>query len=242
MPQLVAALLAAVLAAGVLAACGGGDSSTSEPSSTSASQPSTQNGDSGKEGDGPSSEGKSSGEPKQSQGSSDSSGSSADSGRSGSSGAGNAVPPLKVSGGGSSQVRTKGGDNSIQDFGEEGDESELQEAAEALRAFYVARADEDWSAACSYLASTVVRQFEQLASRAPQLEDAGCAGALHAFTRPLPPSVVRETTRIDAVSLRRDGERAFLIYRGGEGTVYATLMQDEGGTWKVAGVAGTPLN
>jgi hypothetical protein len=240
MPKLVAALLAAVLAAAALAACGGGDSSTSEPSSTSASQPSTQDGGSTKEGGGQSREGANSGKSEQSQGSSGDSGRSGDSG---SSGAGNSVPPLKVSGGGSSQVRTKGGDNSIQDFGEEGDESELQEAAEALRAFYVARADEDWSAACSYLASTVARQLEQLASRAPQqVQGAGCAGALHAFTRPLPPSAVRETTRIDAVSLRRDGERAFLIYRGGEGTVYATLMQDEGGTWKVAGLAGTPLN
>ncbi|HWP32389.1 MAG TPA: hypothetical protein VNL97_01445 [Solirubrobacterales bacterium] len=239
MPKLLAALLATVLAVAALAACGGGDSGTSEPSSTSASQPSTQNGGSGKKGNGQSREGKSSGKSQQAQGSDGSPGQSGDSG---STAAGKAVPALKVSGGGSSQVRTKGGDNSIQDFGEEGDESELREAAEALRAFYVARADEDWSAACSYLASTVARQFEQLASRAPQLKGAGCAGALQAFTRPLPPSVVRETSRIDAVSLRREGERAFLIYRGGEGTVYATLMQDEGGTWKVAGVAGTPLN
>jgi hypothetical protein len=245
MPKLVAALLAAVLAAAALAACGGGDSGTSEPSSTSASQPSTPDGGSTKEGKGqPRKKGKSD-KSTQSQGSSGGSGSSSGSGSSdgsGSSGAGAAVPPLKVSGGGSAQFRSEGGDNSIQNFGEEGGESELEEAAETLRAFYVARADENWSAACSYLAQTMVRQFEQLASRTPQLEGAGCPGVLQAFTRPLPPSIVRETTQINAGSLRRDGDRAFLIYRGGEGTVYAISMQDEGGTWKVAGLAGTPLN
>jgi hypothetical protein len=234
MPKLVAVLLAAVLAAVALASCGGGDSSTSEASSTSAPQSST--GTSG------SSEGKGRPEKKAETGKSPQPKSASNgSSRSGSSGGSAAVPPLKVSGGGSAQFKTKGGDNSIQEYGEE-DESELQQAAEALHGFYVARAGGEWAKACSYMAATVVKQFEELASRSPQLKDKGCAAVLHAFTRPLPASAQRETTAIDAASLRREGERAFLIYKGGDGKPYTIPMVLEGGAWKVGSVAGTPLS
>lgn len=235
MPKPVAVLLAAVLAALGLAACGGGSSSTGETgaSGTSASPTSTGRSASAKGGAGqPAKKGKA-GESKHSKGASAGVGA-------GSSG-GSAVPPLKVSGGGSDQYRTKGGDNSIQEFGEETGESELQQAAEALHGFYVARAAGEWERACSYLAKQVAKQLEQLASRSPQLKGKGCGAVLNALTRPLPPAAERETTQIDAGSLRQEGERAFLIYSGAEGKAYATPMQLEGGAWKVGSLAGTPL-
>jgi hypothetical protein len=239
MPKLVAALLAAVLAALALVACGGGGSSTtSESSSTEAPTATTGKSAAPKQGESQPEE-KAKTEKTQTKSSSSGSGSSGDSG---SSGSGADVPPLKVSGGGSSQVRTKGGDNSIQEFGGESDESELREAAEALHGFYVARAEEEWDKACSYLTKATAQQFEKLASQSPQLKGAGCGAVLHAFTRPLPPSATRETTQVDAISLRQDGERAFLIYRGAEDKPYAIPMTQEDGAWKVAGLAGTPLD
>jgi hypothetical protein len=150
--------------------------------------------------------------------------------------------PLKVSGGGSGQYRVKGGDNSIQNFGEESGESELEEAATSLHDFLVARAEEDWPTACSHLARTVVQQLEQLASRSGKLAGAGCAGILAALTPPLPAGVQKESTIVDAGSLRTEGEQAFLIYRGAEGTVYAIPMKPEGGAWKVGALAATPLS
>jgi hypothetical protein len=153
-----------------------------------------------------------------------------------------AVPPLKVSGGGSGQFRSKGGDNSIQNYGEESDEEELQEAAEALHAFYVARSEERWERACSYLTKTVSKEFEQLGSRSPKLKGAGCGGVLQALTRPLPASIEREITEVNAASLRREGERAFLIYKGLENKAYAISMSQEDGVWKVGSVSATPIN
>jgi len=150
--------------------------------------------------------------------------------------------PLKVSGGGSDQFRVKGGDNSIQDFGEESGESELEEAATSLHDFLVARAEEDWPTACSHLAKTVVQQLEQLASRSGKLSGAGCAGILAALTPPLPAKVQKESTIVDAGSLRTEGEQAFLVYRGAEATVYAIPMKPEGGAWKVGALAATPLS
>jgi len=150
--------------------------------------------------------------------------------------------PLKVSGGGSAQFRVKGGDNSIQEFGEESGESELEEAATSLHDFYVARTEEEWTAACSRLSKTVTQQLEQLASRAGKLAGKGCAAILSALTPSLPAKVQKELTVVDAGSLRTEDNRSFLIYRGAEGTVYAISMTQEGDGWKVGALAATPLS
>lgn len=149
--------------------------------------------------------------------------------------------PLEVSGGGSEQYRTKGGDNSVQEFGEEGEESELEEAATALHDYLVARAQEDWRTACANLARTVTDQLEMLATQSGNLTGKDCAGILAVLTPPLPATVRRESTVVDAGSLRFEGEQAFLIYRGAEGTEYVVVMAEEGGAWKVGALAATAL-
>lgn len=224
----IAALLAAVLAAGLLAACGdSGSTTTGSSTSTETTAPGGDKGSGGQSGSQGSQAGKGDGSGE----------------RQGAGGSGSAAvsTPLRVSGGGSEQYRVKGGDNSIQDYGEETDESELQAAAEAVHGFYVARAEEDWAGACSYLAKSMVAQLEQLAGQSPQLEDSGCAAVLRAFTRPLPASVRRETTVVDAGSLRREDERGFLIYYGEDRTAYAMPLEDEDGEWKLTLLSGTPL-
>jgi hypothetical protein len=223
----IAALAAAFLAAAGLAACGGSDSGTNGGSATTQSTSTAQGGQA--------KDGQNGGEQARTKGESG-----------GGEGSGKPAPgevstPLKVSGGGSGQFRSKGGDNSVQEFGEEASESELEEAAEALHGFYVARAEEDWPTACTYLAKSVVQQLERLASQSSSLKSKGCAAILQAFTRPLPAAVRRETTLVDAGSLRTEGEQSFLIYRGEGGDVYAMTMRQEDGAWKVGLLAATPL-
>lgn len=151
--------------------------------------------------------------------------------------------PLKVSGGGSAQYRVPEGDNSIQEFGGESKETELEEAAAALHDYLVARAEEDWPAACTNLAKSAKEQLQALASRSKNLEGKDCAAILQALAPSLPASVRRESTIVDAGSLRLEGgRRAFLIYRGAEGAVYAVAMTPEDGGWRVASLAATPLS
>jgi hypothetical protein len=159
----------------------------------------------------------------------------------GGSGSQNVETPLEVSGGGSEQFRTKGGDNSVQEYGDEGDESELQEVAEIVHSFYLARAEERWDTACSYLSKGNTEQLEQLAAQSPQLKDGGCGPILKAFTRPLPAAVQREITTIDAGSFRHEGEQGFLIYSGAGQTVYAMPLREEGGSWKVTALSASEL-
>jgi hypothetical protein len=225
-----AALAAAILTTVSLGACGssGSDTTASENSTGTTTAPATSEHSGTTKGN--------------SNGSGDSSPQTKQKKGGGSSGESIETAPLKVSGGGSGQFRVKGGDNSIQDFGEESGESELEEAATSLHDFLVARAGKDWPTACSHLAKTVAQQLQQLASQSDQLSGAGCTKILAALTPPLPAKVQKESTIVDAGSLRTEGEQAFLIYRGAEGMVYAIPMKPEAGTWKVGALAATPLS
>lgn len=241
-----AALIAAMLAVGLLAACGSSDSDSS--GSTGAGTPSgssttTDTTAQSEREDGSAEKGE---EQKERAGQGHEAGQSqsqqeGDNGSSGSKSVKEVETPLKVSGGGSAQFRTKGGDNSIQEFGDESDESELQEAAEVVHGFYVSRAAEEWDKACSYLSKSNVEQLEQLANQSAQSKGADCATVLKAFTRPLPASVEREITTVDAGSLRREGEQGFLIYYGAGHVKYAMPLREEGGSWKVTALSGTTL-
>lgn len=231
-----AALVAAVLVAALLAACGSSNSDSSGSTTTDSSSTTATTAQSGSQQDKSAQKGSSQG--KDGGGNQNSSQGKQSSGDSGSK---NVATPLKVSGGGSAQFRTKGGDNSIQEFGDESGESELEEAAEAVHSFYVARAEEQWDTACSYLSKSNIEQLEQLGSQSPQFKNAGCAPVLKAFTRPLPAAVNREITTVDAGSLRREGEQGFLIYFGADHVKYAMPLRDEGGSWKVTALSGTTL-
>ncbi|HEX6687246.1 MAG TPA: hypothetical protein VF085_01110 [Solirubrobacterales bacterium] len=148
------------------------------------------------------------------------------------------------SGGGAEQFKVKGGDNSIQEFGEEADTSDFEAAATALHDFLDARAEGNWAAVCRYLSKSTVESLERLASRSKQGGDTSCSAILAAITNPAAGGAVKaEAEKADVGSLRTDGDQAFLIYTGAEkGTILAMPMADEAGTWKVASLAGTPLN
>lgn len=218
----IAALFAAVIVGGALVACGNSSSSATDTA--------------------PAKEASSSKESKPGSEDSRDGGSRSPGDESSSSPPAVDTAPLKVSGGGSDQYRTEGGDNSIQNFGEEGGESELEEAATTLHDYLVARAEEDWPAACANLARTVTDQLDVLASRSDQLEGQDCAKILGTLTPPLPAAARRESTIVDAGSLRLEDERAFLLYRGAENTEYAVLMEREDGAWKVGALAATPIS
>jgi hypothetical protein len=221
-------LVCALFVALALAACGGGDDSTS----TQAPMPTatTGKGQQSAEKQAPS-------EGKSDAGGGKSGGSQEDTG-----GSQVNAAPLKVSGGGSAQFRVKGGDNSVQNYGDEAGESELQEVAERVHSFYVARVAEEWQRACSYLSAKVIEGFENLASGAPELKGKGCVGVLNAFTKSVPASLQRQLTSIDAAALRSEGEQGFLLYTGPPGkTVYSMPLQLEDGEWKLGAVSASAL-
>ncbi len=147
------------------------------------------------------------------------------------------------SGGGSDQFRVKGGDNSVQEFGEEADAAEFDEAAATLHNFLDARAASAWAAACKYIASNVIDSLQELATQSQRLKGAACAEILDKLTNPAAKDLLREEAQLaDVGSLRVEGDRAFVLYRGPEGEVLAVPMAREDGSWKVGTLASIPLS
>jgi len=147
------------------------------------------------------------------------------------------------SGGGSKQYVVKGGDNSVQEFGKEAPPSEFDAAAIALHNFLDARAEGNWAAACEYMSKGARGGFEKLAERAEGIEDKSCGGILEGLTNPAAKQALKEeAAKANVGSLRVEGGRSFVIYTAGGKTILAMPMAHEGGAWKVAGLAGAPLN
>ncbi len=228
-----AALVVFLLATG-LAACGGDDGSTSstgaEAGQTQAEGKSAaaQGGDEDKSGDVGKTAGSAGGEDGPPEGRS----------------AADFVPKKhNDSGGGSEQYRVKGGDNSVQEFGEEADDSEFEAAATALHDFLDARAEGNWAATCEYMSTTMIESFEKLATVAKQADDTSCGAILAGLTNPAAKqSMKTEAEQADVGSLRVEGDQSFLIYTAVGDTILAMPMANEDGVWKVASLSGTPLN
>jgi hypothetical protein len=254
--KLTLVLIAAILGFG-LVACGEDDDSGSTATDT-ASQGPAQN---GKGDDGGGQDGTTTadagGEDDSDSGDGAGSGPSGDSGQGGSGSGGRSddfVPkPHDDSGGGSTQYRVKGGDNSVQEFGAEAEDAEREAAARAVHNFLDARAQEAWEAACTYLATEVRESLEEFAvkaqeaaakqGKAEQFDDTSCASILGRLTnRAALPELREEAAQADVGSLRVEGDRAFVIYTGLRGTVIAIPVAKEDDGWKVAALGGTPLS
>lgn len=231
---LAAALVAFLLALGVTA-CGGGDDSDSTATDASGQQQ-AQADQASQDADQGNNDGTGSGSSASNPDDSES--------KSGGDDASDFVPKKhNDSGGGGEQFKVKGGDNSVQEFGEEAEGEEFDAAAVALHNFLDARAEGNWAAACQYMASSVIESFEKLAAQAEQIEDTSCGGILEKLTNPAAKQALKEeAAKANVGSLRIEDGQAFVIYTGIEGTVMAMPMANEGGEWKVGSLAGTPLS
>jgi hypothetical protein len=142
----------------------------------------------------------------------------------------------------SAAFRTPGGDNSIQNYGEEADGEELEAATVVLADFMTARANDDWAAACTYLAEAATKPLEELAARSSKLKGEGCPGILAALVEGAPASA-RDNTLTDGIaSLRVEGDRGFALYHGPKGVDYFVPMTKEDGEWKVGTLAPTEFS
>jgi hypothetical protein len=133
-----------------------------------------------------------------------------------------AVPPVP-----------KGGDDSVQTFGKEAGPTQSAEAAQTVKGFFQGRADGRWADACYYLSSEMIGMLTQGAG-----EDAGCISLLRSFSRNIPRRALKRATRVRVGSVRIDGDRGFVVYKGAGGKWYAVLLSKENGEWKLGALAG----
>jgi hypothetical protein len=126
------------------------------------------------------------------------------------------------------------------DFGEEGSESELEEAEEAVSDFLAAHSKEDWEATCDLLSKPMLDKLERLAATSTGLEDTSCPAFLEAFAV-ISPQEKKEGGEIEGGSLRHQGTKGYLIYSGSEELVYAMPLDQQGSEWRVAALSAQRL-
>ncbi len=242
--------LAAALCAAALSACGGGDDSTTTTGAGTAGAegPSKSNG--GRQG--------SSKEEGARQGSSKSGGGKGDGSGNGGSSNGDAGSsdgnfrftgepvkhdhPKPVEGKRSDTLRTPGGDNSIQEYGEETAADERAAAMLPIAALYRAMFGGDWTEVCdTYLSASNVKQLKLIAEKSPQIKGKDCAAVLAGLSQA---TGIRSPDTPDGalVSFRVDGDTGFAIYWGIDGKPYAYALKSEDGGWKLTSLGPTPLS
>lgn len=221
------AVLLALACALALAACGSDSSSTS--GSTSASVPTTASPEEGQtapestEQSGESSNGGSESSEPEAEGGSSEEGEVSSSDR-------------------SAQFRTKGGDNSIQNYGDEASASEREKATKVIAGVFAAQKTKNWAKVCTLLSSKATGQLEEFSKHSPQLKGKGCPQLVGLLLGSAPSSARPETIKGTVIALRRKGTESFALYKGTDGKSYAYPLLLEGGQWKLIGMAPTPLN
>jgi hypothetical protein len=138
---------------------------------------------------------------------------------------------------GSASFRTPGGDNSIQNYGEEASGEETDAASSALTVYLAARAKGDWARQCALLGKAAAAPLERFAASSSQFKDKGCAAILESLMGGAPASTRANPMTSGVASLRVEGDHGFALFHGSHGVDYFVSMVKEDGKWKVGAVA-----
>ena len=133
----------------------------------------------------------------------------------------------------SAEFRTPGGDNSIQNYGEEAETSELEEAEKVIVSYLDARAKANWAKSCEYLAKLATEPMEKLAESSPTLKGKDCGSIIGAFSAQASKSALANPVVEGIASVRFKGDRGFAMFHGPGGAKFFMPLVKEGGEWKV---------
>jgi hypothetical protein len=142
--------------------------------------------------------------------------------------------------GGSDQFRAQT-KSPLLDFGEEGSESELANAEKTVSEYLAVHSKEDWKAACDLLSGSMLDKIEHLAISSTGLEDKSCPSFLESFAV-LSAQEKKEGATIESGSLRRQGDKGYLLYYGNGEVVYAMPLDRQDGSWRVAALRSQRLS
>ena len=135
-----------------------------------------------------------------------------------------------------------GGDNSIQSYGDEGDQAEREEANQSVVALNKALSGGSWTVVCTkYLSKKNLEQLKLLTKSQPKLSGLSCAALMGKLNVGTPEANSPTAPKGGIASFRIEGNTAFAIYRGNDGKGYAYPMALEDGVWKLTSLGPTPI-
>jgi len=115
-----------------------------------------------------------------------------------------------------------------EEFGSEASDPEARSAEAALLGYYEAKAEGEWSKACSYLA----QDLRQLYGRF--YKEKGCAAFVEKTTERLSADERAALTELEVESVRVEGDSGYVVYTNAEGSRQAKPIEEEGGAWKLS--------
>ncbi len=127
------------------------------------------------------------------------------------------------------------GDNSIQEFGVEGDIEGQNQALATLRTYLSARAAGRWAEACSVTSRQLQRQLAISATTLPKdKQPKGCVATLRYLFSLVPQAALRASGEVkELLSFRVRGRYAYIIFRGAEDRVGYIAMRNDDGEWRI---------
>lgn len=132
----------------------------------------------------------------------------------------------------------KGGEASIEEFGQEAEGPEREAILSVFTGYLEALADKDYEAACADLWATVDESLAQLSGEGSKAE---CSAILPELLAPGADRVARQQAEGKMSKVRIEGDRGFVVFHAPGAKLYQQTMSKEGGDWKVATVAAAVL-
>jgi hypothetical protein len=132
----------------------------------------------------------------------------------------------------------KGGEASIEEFGQEATGPERKAMLAAFEGYLNALGDKDYAGACAHLSQLVHESLAQLAGKG---STKGCASLLAALLSPSAAGIARVQAEGQVSGVRVGGERGFVLFHAPGARLYQQTMVREGGRWKAATVSASVL-
>lgn len=138
-------------------------------------------------------------------------------------------------------IAPKGGDDSIQTYGELAADEQTEEIILAMRTFFAALAGLDYPAICEGL-TKANRESLQMFLKAKD-EEGGCEEVLTKLYLPRIAPEARKAANGSVLEARTEDGNAFVLFTPEGGVPSYFVMKDEGGSWKATGLSpGAPFD
>ncbi len=137
-----------------------------------------------------------------------------------------------------SEEDNRGGEKSIEEFGEEAGASDREAVLSTFEGYLNAVAEGDAATACSYLSAAVQESLQQLVAKG---KSADCAQILPQLLAPTATTIAREHARGEVTRVRVEGDQAFVVFRAPGAKLYQLGLIDEDDEWKATTIAASVL-
>lgn len=131
------------------------------------------------------------------------------------------------SSGGAGESGGAAGVAKAEEFGSAASGSAAKGPEAALQGYFDARANGEWSKACSYLSKDLREAYDRLSKE-------GCVAFVEKTAERLPAGEQAALAEIEVESVRLEGDSGYVIYTDSEGSQQAKPIEREGGEWKVS--------